>query len=105
MLVPIPYFLVWGACKFYRTFDDEFVNNGNRPYEFIRPFNEGDTLNLYLSHIGRKEFLFWQSFGKADNNGGPFATPGSVSSNINGAIGSFTGYSVDLNKLFKMIYF
>jgi hypothetical protein len=89
----------WGACDFYRTFDDEFVNNGNRPYEFFRPFNEGDTLNLYLSHIGRKEFLFWQSFSRANNNGGPFATPGSVSSNINGAIGSFTGYSVDFKQV------
>lgn len=89
----------WGACSFYRTFDDEFINSGVRPYEFFRPFNAGDTLNLYLSHIGRKEFLFWQSFGRADNNGGPFATPGSVKSNITGAIGSFTGYSVDYKQI------
>ncbi len=89
----------WGACSFYRTFDDEFVNNGVRPYEFFRSFKEGDTLNLYLSHIGRKEFLFWESFGKADNNGGPFATPGTVKSNLNGAIGSFTGYAVDYKQI------
>lgn len=89
----------WGACKSYRTFDDEVLNNGKIPYTFFRPFNQGDTLNLYLSHIGRKEYLFWQSFGKADNNGGPFATPGTVSSNINGAIGSFTGYAVDYKQI------
>ncbi|MFZ4797678.1 MAG: DUF4249 family protein [Bacteroidia bacterium] len=89
----------WGACKFYRTFDDEQVNNGVIPYTFFRPFSEGDTLNLYLSHIGRKEFLFWQSFGKADNNGGPFATPGTVKSNVSGAIGSFTGYAVDYKQI------
>ncbi len=89
----------WGACNFYRTFDDEFVNNGTRPYEFFRPFNQNDTLNLYFSHIGRKEFLFWQSFGRADNNGGPFATPGAVKSNITGAIGSFTGYGVDYKQI------
>lgn len=89
----------WGACKSYRTFDDELANNGVVPYTFIRPFNQGDTLNLYMSHIGRKEFLFWQSFGRADNNGGPFATPGTVKSNINGAIGSFTGYAVDYKQI------
>ena len=89
----------WGACKSYRTFDDEFASNGNVPWTFISPFSQGDTLNLYLSHIGRKEFLFWQSFGKADNNGGPFATPGTVKSNINGAIGSFTGYAVDYKQI------
>ena len=89
----------WGACNFYRTFDDQQVNNASIPYTFFRPFSEGDTLNLYLSHIGRKEFLFWQSFGKADNNGGPFATPGTVKSNINGAIGSFTGYAVDYKQI------
>ncbi|MCF8428940.1 MAG: DUF4249 domain-containing protein [Bacteroidia bacterium] len=89
----------WGACKAYRTFDDEFTNNGNVPWTFISPFSQGDTLNLYLSHIGRKEFLFWQSFGKANNNGGPFATPGTVKSNIEGAIGSFTGYAVDYKQI------
>ena len=93
----------WGACKSYRTFDDEVLNNGKIPYTFFRPFNQGDTLNLYLSHIGRKEYLFWQSFGKADNNGGPFATPGTVSSNINGAIGSFTGFDDTTILLFIVI--
>ena len=91
--------LGWGAADFFRTFDDEFVNNGVWPYEFFRPFNQGDTLNLYYSHIGRKEFLFWQSFGRADNNGGPFATPGAVKSNVDGAIGSFTGYALDFKQV------
>jgi hypothetical protein len=89
----------WGACKFYQTFDDEFGNNGNRPYDFFSPFNQGDTLNLYLSHIGRKEFLFWESFENAENNVGPFATPGNVKSNVSGAIGSFTGYAVDYKQI------
>src|SRR5690606_9637614 len=38
----------WGSAGSFRTFDDEFVNNGKRPYTFFRPFNYGDTLNLYL---------------------------------------------------------
>jgi hypothetical protein len=43
--------------------------------------------------------LFWQSFGRADNNTGPFATPGAVNSNVNGAIGSFTGYALDFKQI------
>ncbi|MES2689640.1 MAG: DUF4249 domain-containing protein [Bacteroidota bacterium] len=88
----------WGAAQSYRTFDDAFVNNGKRPYTFFRPFEYGDTLNLYLSSIGRKEYLFWESFTQAANNGGPFSTPINVKSNITGAIGSFTGYAVSFRR-------
>lgn len=88
----------WGAAQSYRTFDDAFVNNGKRPYTFFRPFDYGDTLNLFLSSIGRKEYLFWESFTQAANNGGPFATPLNVKSNITGAIGSFTGYGVSFRR-------
>lgn len=91
---PSPLLVGWGAATFFRTFDDAFVNNGRRPYSFFRPFAKGDTLNIYLSAIGRKEYLFWESFDDAASNGGPFATPISVRSNITGAIGSFTGYGV-----------
>ncbi len=89
-----PFLVGWGAASQFRTFDDMFLNNGVRPYSFFRPFKVGDTLSLYLSSIGRPEYLFWESFTKAANNGGPFATPISVKSNVTGAIGSFTGYGV-----------
>lgn len=88
----------WGAAQSFRTFDDAFINNGKRPYTFFRPFKYGDTLNLYLSSIGRKEYLFWESFTQAAGNGGPFATPINVKSNITGAIGSFTGYGVSFRR-------
>ncbi len=91
--------LGWGSADSYRTFDDEYINNNTRPYEFLRPFTGGDTLNIYFTQIGRKEFTFWQSFGQAVNNGGPFATPGNVKSNIEGVIGSFTGYAVDFKRI------
>ena len=94
----------WGAADFYRTFDDELLNNGVRPFMFSNSWDEGDTVNIYFSQIGRKEFFFWQSFGQAANNGGPFATPGSVKSNItshpsNSVIGSFTGYALDFKQI------
>lgn len=89
-----PFLIGWGSASFFRTFDDAVLNNGKRPYSFFRPFDYGDTLSIYLNSIGRKEFLFWESYARAANNGGPFATPVSVKSNITGAIGSFTGYGV-----------
>lgn len=88
----------WGAADFGREFDDELVNHGTRPYAFFRPFNYGDTLDLYLTSIGRKEYLFWTSYDEAADNGGPFATPAEAKSNIQGAIGSFTGYGVSYRR-------
>jgi hypothetical protein len=84
--------LGWGSADNFRTFDDELLNGVQRIISYTRPFAQGDTLNFYLNSIGRKEFIFWQSFNSAANNGGPFATPVLLKSNINGAIGSFTGY-------------
>jgi hypothetical protein len=89
----------WGAADTYRTFDDEVLNGVQRPYTFMRAFQEGDTLNFYFNSIGRKEYLFWQSLGAAANNGGPFATPVQVKSNITGAIGSFTGYGCSFRQV------
>jgi len=94
-----PYLLGWGSASTFRTFDDVFLNNGVIPYSFFRPFDIGDTLSLYLTSIGRQEYLFWESFSNAANNGGPFATPVSVKSNIKGAIGSFTGYGVSFRSV------
>lgn len=94
-----PLLIGWGAAEGFRTFDDAFIDNGKRPYSFFSPFRYGDTLNLYLSSLGRREYLFWDSFVEAANNGGPFATPISVKSNIKGAIGSFTGYGVSFRRV------
>jgi hypothetical protein len=86
--------LGWGASDFSRTFDDQLLDNTPRAYSIFRPFRQTDTVHVYLTTIGRREYLFWESFGNAVNNGGPFATPVQLRSNINGAIGTFTGYGV-----------
>jgi hypothetical protein len=89
----------WGNADTYRTFDDAIANGANRTYPFVRAFKEEDTLNLYFSSIGRKEFLFWQSFGSASNSGNPFSTPAILASNITGATGTFTGYAVSFRQI------
>jgi hypothetical protein len=90
--------LGWGAAQRFYTFDDQLINNTQRPFRSLRPYAYGDTINIYLSSIGRKEYQFWQSFGTAVNNNGPFASPVVVKSNIKGAIGSFTGYAIEHKK-------
>lgn len=91
--------LGWGAAQRFYTFDDELLNNTKREFRTLRGYDYGDTINIFLSSIGRKEFLFWESFGSAANNGGPFATPISVKSNITGAIGSFTAYAIENKRI------
>jgi hypothetical protein len=84
----------WGTGTRFYTFDDSQINNQPRPFLNFAPYKYNDTLHMYLATIGRREFLFWDSFRSAANNGGPFATPVSVKSNVEGAIGSFTGYGL-----------
>jgi hypothetical protein len=90
----IPFLSGWGYGDRFYSFDDALINNQPRPFLMLNPFKYGDTVNIYLTQIGRPEYLFWDSFRNAANNGGPFATPVSVKSNVNGAIGSFTGYAL-----------
>jgi hypothetical protein len=90
--------LGWGGADMTRTFDDVLLNNQYRAYSFFRAFKQTDTLNIYLTTVGRKEFLFWQSYGRANNTANPFATPVTIESNIQGAIGTFTGYGVSLRQ-------
>lgn len=90
----IPFLTGWGSGDRFYTFDDALINNKPRPFLMLNPFKYGDTVNVYLSQIGRQEYLFWDSFRNAAGNGGPFATPVSVRSNVKGAIGSFIGYGL-----------
>ncbi len=94
-----PLMVGWGTANTFREFDDAILNNGRRPYSFFSPFNYSDTVNIYLNSIGRREYLFWDSFDDAKDNGGPFSTPVMVKSNITGAIGSFTGYGVSYRRV------
>jgi hypothetical protein len=95
----LPFLTGWGYGDRFYTFDDEIINNKERPFLMLNPYKYGDTVNIYLTQIGRNEYLFWDSFRNAANNGGPFATPVSVKSNVTGAIGSFTGYALTQEQL------
>jgi hypothetical protein len=93
-----PILLGFGAADRIRLLNDDLINNKKREFNNYQSLSEGDTLNNYLCRIGRKEYLFWQSFGAANNNNGPFATPVQLRSTLSGAIGCFTGYSIEFKQ-------
>jgi hypothetical protein len=55
--------------------------------------------------MDRAVYNFWDSYESARQNGGPFATPIQLRSNVIGknVIGSFSGYAVDYKRIiFKL---
>lgn len=81
------------------AFNDEVVNGVYRSFTFGDRFKFNDTVSFYLTSIDRPAFNFWDSYAQARNNGGPFATPVQLKSNLTGAIGSFTGKAVSRKRL------
>ena len=89
----------WGASESFRILNDDNLNGQKREVTLSQKFTSGDTVNLYLGRIGRKEYQFWQSFNAVRNSEGPFSTPAQLKSNIKGAMGSFSGYTMDHKKV------
>jgi hypothetical protein len=94
------------------TFEDKFINGksfdffynrGNEPNstrdddnnEEKMFFKRGDTIVVRFCTIDRANFQFWRDEEtQVSNNGNPFANPAPVSSNINGGLGVWGGYSI-----------
>lgn len=56
-------------------------------------FERGDTIQIKWMNIDEEHFDFWNTFEFNLNNQGPFSTYTRVSSNVNGALGIWGGYS------------
>ena len=85
----------YGSNRFLPRTDD--LTNGQ--YIRVTPNNGfpiGDTVNYYLVSVERRVHDFWDSYYKARDNGGPFATPVKLISNIMGenVVGCFSGFSI-----------
>ena len=93
----------------FATVTDDFFFNGEeiefplqateRPDEDFDPdtfglFNKGDSITVWWTTIDREHFDFWNTLEFNNNNQGPFASYTRVSSNIDGGIGIWGGYSV-----------
>ena len=90
----------WGSIsESDDVFNDDIINGVYRRFKYGRNFNFDDTIHYYFNSIDRVAYNFWDSYSSAANNGGPFATPVSVKSNVQGAIGSFTGMAVNYQRI------
>jgi hypothetical protein len=101
------------------VFDDKFVDGKDFSFSYergVQPnqtqsndkdpeagyYRVGDTVVVKFCTIGRKEYLFWDSYYKnAASNGNPFSSPSNIQSFINGdaALGGFFGYSTSFDTL------
>ncbi len=93
------YFNAWGdvADSNQTFFNDDNSNGVYRHFTYARTFAIGDTIQYYIANMDRTTYNFWDSYVSARQNGGPFATPIQLRSNVKGknVIGSFSGYAVD----------
>jgi hypothetical protein len=88
----------WGGLGSNRFISgtDDLVNGQyihlTHPFGFVVE----DSVNYYMASVERKVYNFWDSFNKARNNGGPFATPVQLQSTMEGedVIGCFSGFSI-----------
>ena len=89
----------WGSFFGNRnssTGTDELTNGEYMHLTHPRGYLAGDTVNYHMASVTRDVYNFWQSFNNARNNGGPFATPVTLTSNISGpnVTGCFSGMSL-----------
>ena len=103
---PQPGFNAWGdiADSNQGFFNDDNANGVYRHVTFTRTFEIGDTLQFFLANMDRTAYNFWDSYENARQNGGPFATPIQLRSNVYGknVIGSFSGYAVGQKQIIFM---
>jgi hypothetical protein len=87
----------WGGISKSRAYGADDLSNGQYIHlTFPRGYALRDTVNFYMASVTRDVYNFWDSYNKARDNNGPFATPVSLVSNIKGnnVTGCFTGLSL-----------
>lgn len=87
----------WGGISKSRAAGSDDLTNGEVIHlTHPRGFLVGDTVNYHMASVTREVFNFWDSYNKARNNGGPFATPVVLTSNVKGnnVTGCFSGLSL-----------
>ncbi len=83
--------------------DDEFITGQNNQIVVGGPpvFQVGDTAIITLFHITEAYSKFIETTSSAEqNNGNPFATPGTIQSNVKGGTGIFTGLNYVRNTFY-----
>ena len=63
-------------------------------------FHPGDTIALKLATIEQPMFEFWKEFANQINSaGGVLSAQKNLKGNVNGAIGYWAGYGIDIREL------
>lgn len=88
----------WGALGSNRFLPgtDDLVNGQYLTLTPNNGFPLEDTVHYHLISVERKVYNFWDSFNKARDASGPFATPVKLASTIMGenVVGCFSGFSL-----------
>jgi hypothetical protein len=94
----------WGSFGGSRNngFGTDELTNG----QYIRlthpsGFVVGNTVEYHMASVTRDIYNFWVTFNNARNNGGPFATPVTLATNITGSdvTGCFCGFSLSSGRV------
>ena len=98
-------------APFGSSFEDRFINGKSFDFAYNRGsiqnstaiddnneeagfFKKGDTIIVKFCSIDRGVYEFWRDAeAQIGNNGGPFASPSNIKSNVVGGLGCFAGYS------------
>lgn len=93
----------WGAIGSSRFLPgtDDLTNGQDLQLTPNNGFLLGDTVNYHLVSVERKVYNFWDSFNKARDANGPFATPVKLESTIEGnnVVGCFSGFSLSTKEI------
>jgi hypothetical protein len=87
----------WAGLNKSRAPGKDEVGNGQQlQITFPQGFLYNDTIDFYLTSVNRNTYNFWDSYNKARDNGGPFATPVKMLNFITGdnVIGCFSGFAI-----------
>lgn len=85
---------LWGQMSGTDVFSDEDFQGQEFEINYEDFFEEEDTLQNYLMHIDEGCFKYLNSKFEAEAQGGPFASPVEILSNVDGALGGFCGMAV-----------
>jgi hypothetical protein len=88
----------WGGLRSNRFVPgtDDLVNGQAIHLTHANGFVMEDSVQFYMASVDRSVYNFWNSYNKARSNGGPFSTPVTLQSNMQGenVTGCFSGFSL-----------
>ena len=85
----------------YEVQVDQGINRNDPPkFEDFGFFNRGDTVTVKFTNIDKPTYDFWRTLEYSYQSiGNPFSSPATIINNVKGALGAFSGYSVQYKTL------